>query len=53
MTPPPTSPAALPAASAFAEALAQLVGTLLMYIFQRLHALTPTLVRQTAARLLA
>jgi len=43
MTPPPTStaPQALPAASAFAEALAQVVGTLLMYIFQRLHALAP------------
>jgi len=44
MTPPPsthTAPQALPAASAFAEALAQVVGTLLTYIFQRLHALAP------------
>jgi len=44
MTPPPptsTAPQALPAATAFAEALAQVVGTLLMYIFHRLHALAP------------
>ena len=41
MTPPPTSPAPLPQASAFAEALAQVVGTIFTYIFQRLHALAP------------
>ena len=39
--PQPPPPAALPEASAFAEALARVVGTLLMYIFQRLHALAP------------
>ena len=41
MTPPPTPPAPLPQASAFAEALAQAVGTIVMYIFHRLHALAP------------
>jgi len=48
MTAPPTPPTAHPGASAtaeacsaFAEALAQAVGTVVMYIFHRLHALAP------------
>ena len=49
MTPPPTPPAALPqatapadACSAFAEACAQIVGSIIEYLFRRLHGLGPT-----------
>ena len=43
MPPPPTTqPRAHPAASAFAEALAPVVATILEYLFRRLHGLGPT-----------